>query len=185
MSENQYDEKNIRSPMRCRARIEETNGDGRLQHSTLILSVCDGPETFSNFAPSRDVDSNGEGPLTDAIAEGVNRMIEAALENEAGRWIEDHEEVYLVVGKTGQGPDAQEWNVKAFLSRDRAHRFCYDLNQWLYEHGLQPGGSWVNQIIDPTGVIAKHPGDPNFRIDGGTEYEIVSIPLDMFDPIRD
>jgi hypothetical protein len=169
--------------MRCRPRIIKK--DGCHDTHTLILSVSDGPETYNDYPRHGSLDMDGEGPLTDAIADGVNKMIDAALENEAGRWIEDHEVVFVVRGTTGQGPDVQTWSVKAFLSDNRAHRFCYDLNRWCNEHGLIPGTFNCNKIIDPTGAVAKHPLDPDFRVDGGTEYAIVSVPLDMFDPVSE
>ena len=118
-----------------------------------------------------------------AIATAVNRLLGAAQEDEAGRWIEDHEEVFIVVGKTGQGPDAQTWNVEAFVSEERAGDLCYRLNDWCEGFGIDPGADRATTLIDPNGTVVTHPDDPNFRVDGGTEYELVRMPLDMFDPI--
>ena len=145
--------------------------------------MSDGPETFADFDPAENVDPWGECSLTAAVTTAANRMLEAALENEAGRWIEDHEEVFIVVGRTGQGAEAQTWNVKAFVSEERAAHLVFLLNDWCEGLGLCPNGDRITTLIDPTGTVVTHPHDPNFRIDGGTEYELVRMPLDMFDPI--
>jgi hypothetical protein len=184
MPENPYDEANVRShDIFCHAKLERARVNP--EHFTLTLSVCDGPETFADFDPAENVDPDGECSLTVAITTAVNRLIGAAREDEAGRWISDHEEVFIVVGKTGQGPDAQSWNVGAFVSEERAFAACRSLNMWCFTNQIHPQGDRTTSIIDPTGSVVKHPEDPNFRIDGGTEYEIVKTPLDMFDPIGD
>ena len=182
--DNPYDEANIRSrDFDCHAKLQRAHANP--EHFTLTLSVCDGPETFADFDPAENVDPDGECSLTVAITTAVNRLIGAAQEDEAGRWIEDHQEVFIVIGKTGQRRDAQTWNVKAFVSEERAGNFCYRLNDWCEGSGIDPEGDRTTTIIDPHGTIVRHPEDPNFRVDGGTKYEVVRMPLDMFDPIDD
>ena len=182
--DNPYDEANVRSHrFRCHAKLERAHANP--EHFTLTLAVSDGPETFADFDPAENVDPWGECSMSTAITTAVNRLLEAALENEAGRWIEDHQEVFIVRGITGQGLGIQTWNVKAFVSEERAGDLCRQLNNWCETYGLAPNGCRAATFIDPEGLLVKHPYDPNFRVDSGTEYELVRMPLDMFDPIGD
>lgn len=176
--DNPYDEANVRThDFRCIAKLERAKNP---EHFTLTLDVLDGPETFADFDPAEKVNPDGECTLTTAIATVANRMIQAALEIEAGRWIEDHDEVFIVRGTTGQGLGIQTWSVKAFISEDRAAALCNQLNYWCETYGLAPNGYRAATFIDPEGLLVKHPYDPNFRVDQGTEYELVRMPLDMF-----
>lgn len=187
--DNPYDENNVRTDgFRCRARIEPKHDDPDTM--ALTLSVSDGPEAYSHFDPKTDLDLYGENALTAAITDGVNKMLGAALENEAGRLIEDHKKVYVVQGHTGKLADgstgAVRWPVKAFLSEERAHDLMRTLNHWCCQNGVARvcyEDPMKRLIIDPEGTVAKCPQDPGFRVDEtGVLYLIVEVPLDMFDP---
>lgn len=189
MSDNPYDEKNVRTQdFGVHAKIQPYVQDVR--QMCLTLSVSDGPEAYAAFDPDK-LNADGENGLTEAIATATNNMIQAALEQEAGHWIEDHETVYLVQGRTGKATDDPSrlvrWNVKAFLSEDRAYDLMKTLNHWCMTHELSRIAyecPLKRLIIDPEGKVVHCPLDPGFRIDeAGVLYTIVEVPLDMFDPI--
>lgn len=148
---------------------------------TLTLAVCDGPECYYDFDPAVSTEdrNDAEGSLLLAIAEVAGNMIEAAVEEEARQWAEDHDTIWVVMGFTGYTDSHQEWNVKAFLDQDRAEDLARELNAFCKEKGLDIGGTNVNTITDPHGAIVHCPNDPHFRVEGGTAYRIKPVPLDL------
>lgn len=183
MSDNPYDSSNVRSlPFHCHVVIEDKHDDP--SRKTLGLKTSE-IETFACFDPSRPHDDEADDGLPNAIATVANRMLEVAQKEEAGRWIEDHENVYVVEGHTGK----QTWPVRAFLSRNRAEDWLCLLNDWCHQHSLDPESYRApenRRIIDPDGKVARNSGDPGFRIeDTGVWYTMTMVPVDMFDPIRE
>lgn len=158
---------------------QETRADHpTLKTLTLAVSEC---ETFAHFDPAISTDDRNdeEGSLLNAVAEVARNMIEAAVEEEARYWVEEHDTIWVVTGFTGYSDSHQEWNVKAFLDQDRARMFTDELNAFCKEKGLDIGGANVGSVVDPHGAIVHCPDDPHFRVEGGTAYRIKPVPLDL------
>lgn len=168
-------------PTRVRVTIEE--GNERFPGLLIRGRVCDGPETYQAFDPALPLvqeEDDAAGTLAHAIAETVNLHVESAVENEASLWTQEHTEVYVVVGATGEDGVWDEWFVRAFLNRSFADGFCSNLKAWCREHGLEPGGPNATDVARRLGTLIKCPDDPAFRCDvAGTAYHVTAVPLDM------
>ena len=85
----------------------------------------------------------------------------------------DVAEVYIVTGGAGEGSDAADWEVAAFLDRVKAEELLNKLIKWARDNkvGEEDNPGW--------GPYPECPLDPGFRCDGltGTSYAINEVPL--------
>jgi hypothetical protein len=149
---------------------------------TVKLSVSYGPEVEASFYPQLPMGSEDPGSLCSAFSKAATEMGLAIQEDEARSWIENHKQLFVVVGDTGIEGRRIDWPVKAFLNRDRADAFLEAIQKWCQEKGICRDGNNVGKVTDPTGIFVKCPLDPNFRIYGDVAYRVVEIDIDMCSP---
>jgi len=81
------------------------------------------------------------------------------------------DKAYLVSGTCGEYSDYRIWQVKAFLSKNKADKFCAVLNEWCITNDADE-----SRVYD-----IKCPYDPNIMTDcTGTKYLVQETELDDF-----
>lgn len=87
--------------------------------------------------------------------------------------------VHVVVGQSGDGEMAIEWNVRAFLNQTQAIALAATLNRWCKDNGVASDDEPIGWSAEEVEAMGTPPDDIDFTQVGctGTLYSVVEIPL--------
>lgn len=81
---------------------------------------------------------------------------------------------FLVVGRTGEYEDVQEWNVAVYLTKEEATQHCTLANEYANKCFDAWQRGWEYSLKSPL----PNPYDVNIKVDfPGVSYRVEDIPL--------
>lgn len=85
-------------------------------------------------------------------------------------------EVFVVVGSTGEYDDQRSWNVQAFASREHAQRLCNFLNLTLGNYGCDYGSEDLSNRDECLKILTFLDSLASISYTG-SRYYVISIPF--------